>query len=257
MREVPADVATLAAELTALGVRAGDVVMTHASLRAVGPVAGGAAALIDATRAAVGPEGTLLMVLGAVEGPFDPLRTPVDVADMGWLAEVFRTYPGVSVNDHPADRFAAIGPLAAHLLHPSPLHHYHGPGSVLERFIGAGGRVLRLGANPDTVTLTHYAEYLADVPEPIRVRRPYTLATGERLFIDSLDDCDGIARWAHGDYFSAIYEAYRRQGPVRTGPVGRCVAELFDANDFVPFAVQWMNAELGGRPSAAPTSSLR
>ena len=51
-------------DLRRLGVQAGDVVMVHASLRAIGPVTGGADAVLDALEAAVGEDGTLLMVLG-------------------------------------------------------------------------------------------------------------------------------------------------------------------------------------------------
>lgn len=219
--------------------------MVHASMRAVGPVEGGAAGVIDALRAAISPSGTLLMVLCADETePFDALRSPVDTDDMGVLAEVFRTYPGVLVNDHPADRFGAIGAHATHLLEPVPLHDYHGPGSVLERLTALGGRVLRLGANPDTVTLTHYAEYLADVPNKVRVRRRYVRAETGEVWIESLDDTDGIARWDHGDYFPRIFLDYRATGAVRLGPVGRCEAELFDARGFVAFAVDWMNSHL-------------
>ncbi|HYF45840.1 MAG TPA: AAC(3) family aminoglycoside 3-N-acetyltransferase, partial [Acidimicrobiales bacterium] len=38
----------LRGDLAALGVEPGDVVMVHASLRAIGPVAGGAAAVVEA-----------------------------------------------------------------------------------------------------------------------------------------------------------------------------------------------------------------
>ncbi len=239
-------------QLLALGVCPGDVVMTHASLRKLGPVDGGAAGLIEAQLAAVGPTGTLLMVLSAIEDqPFDAQRSPVDIADMGVLAEVFRTFPGVQVNDHPADRFAAIGPAAQALLHPSPLHDYHGPGSVLERLTAMGGKVLRLGANPDTVTLTHYAEYLAEVPDKIRVRRRYVRADTGELWIESLDDNEGIAVWPLGDYFPQILLDYLASGAARVGPVGRCTAELLDAKDFVAFAVAWMNAQLAPPRSEA------
>lgn len=240
---------TLVAQLRALGLQPGDAVMTHASLRAVGPVEGGAAGLIEAQRRAVGPEGTLLMVLSAVEDvPFDAQTSPVDVHDMGWLAEVFRTFPGVRVNDHPADRFAALGPGAQELLEPTPLHDYHGPGSVLERLTARGGKVLRLGANEDTVTLTHYAEYLAAVPDKVRVRRRYVRADVGELWIESLDDTLGIATWDQGDYFPQIYRDYRSTGQVRVGPVGRVQAELFAAPAFVAYAVAWMNRHLGSRP---------
>lgn len=243
----PCTVHELAEQLRALGIAANDIVMIHASMRRVGPVEGGAASVIEVLRAVVAPGGTLLMVLSADEDePFDALRSPVDLEDMGILAEVFRTYPGVSVNDHPADRFAALGPAAAFLLDPTPLHDYHGPGSVLERLVERGGKVLRLGANPDTVTLTHYAEYLADVPDKVRVRRRYVRADTGEVWIESLDDTDGIATWEQGDYFPQIFLDYRASGDVRIGPVGRCEAELFDAAPFVKFAVAWMGSRLGG-----------
>lgn len=244
-------VADLAGQLRALGVTVGDVLMIHASMRRVGPVECGALGLIDALREAVGLPGTLLMVLSADESePFDALRSPVDIEDMGVLAEVFRTYPGVSVNDHPADRFAAIGPEAGHLLEPTPLHDYHGAGSVLERLTALGGKVLRLGANPDTVTLTHYAEYLADVPDKVRVRRRYVRADIGEVWIESLDDSDGIATWDQGDYFPQVFLDYRASSAVRVGPVGRCEAELFDARSFVQFSVDWLNRHLGARSAS-------
>lgn len=251
----------LVAQLGALGVRSGSVVMVHASLRKVGPVEGGAAGVVAALKAAVGADGTVLMVLSAVEDrPFDARTSPVDVSDMGVLAEVFRTYPGVEVNDHPADRFAALGPDAGFLLHPSPVDDYHGPGSVLERLTQRGGTVLRLGANVDTVTLTHYAEYLAAVPHKRTVRRRYVRADTGEQWIASLDDNEGIAEWSGGDYFAQILLDYRAAGAMRTGLVGRCQAELLDARDFVAFATRWMNEHLGGAERvdrAAPASHGR
>lgn len=232
--------------LRALGLGAGEIVMIHASLRRVGPVEGGAVGVIAALRAAVGPGGTLLAVLGAdADEPFDTLRTPVDVEDMGVFAEVFRTYAGVSVNDHVAARYAAQGPAADWLLEPTPLNDYHGPGSVLERLVQGGGKVLRLGADPDTVTLTHYAEYLAEVPDKVRVRRRYVRADVGEVWVEGLDDDDGIATWAQGDYFPQVFLDYRATGAVRVGPIGGCRAELFEAAPFVAFAVDWLERNLG------------
>lgn len=239
--------AEIVTQLQRLGLRAGDIVMTHAGMRSVGKLEGGAAGLIEAQLEAVGPGGTLVMALGADEDDaFDALSTPVDVEDMGVLAEVFRTFPGVRVSDHPAGRLGALGFRASDILEPTPLHDYHGFGSPLERLVTFQGRVLRLGADPDTVTLTHYAEYLADVPDKIRVRRRYVRADVGEVWIESLDDDDGIVDWPHGDYFSQIYLDYRSTGAVRIGPVGRCQGELFDAPHFVAFAVEWMNRSLGG-----------
>jgi aminoglycoside N3'-acetyltransferase len=236
---------TLLHDLRALGVVEGCVIMMHASMRKLGPVAGGASDVVNAVHDAVGPQGTVLMVIGADDDePFDATTTPVDIADMGVLAEVFRKTPGVKVNDHAADRFAALGALADYLLHPSPLHDYHGPGSVLQRLVAASGFVLRLGAHDDRTTLTHYAEYLSDIPNKRRVRRRYVRADSGEQWIDSLDDSDGIAHWKHGDYFPQILRDYLNLGEASIGPVGNCTAELFSVVAFVGFATDWINRHL-------------
>lgn len=240
--------ATLADQLTRLGVQPASSLMVHASLRKVGPIDGGADALLDALIETLGPRGTLLMVLGADdEEPFDALSSRVDEGDLGVLAEVFRTRRGVRVNDHAAARYGAIGPQSRHLLEPVPLHDYHGPGSVLARFTDGGGFVLRLGAAIDTVTLTHWAEYLARVPNKRRVRRRYERADSGEQWIEGLDDDDGIVDWEQGDYFPQILLDFLKTGQARIGPVGACAAELFAAKPFVDFAVEWLEARLTPR----------
>ncbi|WP_119672502.1 aminoglycoside N(3)-acetyltransferase [Deinococcus sp. RM] len=236
--------AALSRELRALGLTAASTLMVHASLRRVGPVVGGAEAVLDALFDVLEPSGTLLMLLCADgDHPFDPLTTPAD-PEVGVLAEVFRQRPGTQVNDHAAARFGALGPQAAWLLGPAPLHDYYGPGSVLERFVQAEGQVLRLGANTDTVTLTHWAEYRAQVPNKRRVRRRYGRADSGEQWIDSLDDSDGIAVWPQGDYFPQVLREYLAAGHARVGRVGHCTAELFPAGAFADFAVTWMEDHL-------------
>ncbi len=234
----------LAAQLRALGVDGSAPLMVHASLRRLGPVEGGATGVVDAMLAALTPGGTLVMPLGS-EGdePFDPRTSRAEV-DIGTLAEVFRQRPETRVNNHPAARFGAIGPQSGAILEPIPLHDYYGPGSPLSRFVTMGGRALRLGADPDTVTVTHWAEYLANVPNKRRVRRRYLLASGEERWIESLDDVEGIASWEGRDYFPRIWLEFRETGHVRTGAVGSCTGELFDAAPFVEFAVEWMETHL-------------
>ena len=60
----------LSDDLRLLGVHDGDTLRVHASLRAIGPVEGGAEGVIEALESAVGHDGTLLMILGA-ECDFD------------------------------------------------------------------------------------------------------------------------------------------------------------------------------------------
>ncbi len=256
----------LTADLRRLGVVADDLVMVHASLRKIGSVEGGADGVIDAIQAAIGPEGTMLMVLGAHDDwawvnrraederpellvdaePFDPLVTPAD-PDVGALAEVFRQRQETGVSNHPEGRFAASGPLAGRLLEDVPWDDYFGRASPLERFVQLEGRVLRMGADLDTVTLLHYAEYLAPIADKRRVRRHRMVAadTGSELrIVAALDDNDGIVDWEGEDYFTVIIRKYLTTGRAGTGVVGNATCELIDAADLVEFAVRWMGDHL-------------
>jgi aminoglycoside N3'-acetyltransferase len=253
----------LAADLARLGVGPGDVLMVHASLRAIGPVEGRAAGLIEALDAAVAADGTLLMVLGAADewswvndhpedvradfladaDPFDALATPAQ-PDVGTLAEVFRTTPGTLVSDHPEGRFGARGRLARELTANVPWDDYYGPGSPLERFVEAGGRVLRLGADENTVTLLHYAEYLAQVPDKRRVRRHRRVHGPDGPVIrvvECLDDNLGIVDWHGDDYFALILRDYLATHEVPRGRVGGADSTVLEGRDLVRFGARWMS----------------
>lgn len=240
----------LVADLRALGVAPGDVVMPHVSLREVGPVEGRAAGLVEVVDRAVGPEGTWLMMIDAVDddgAPFDPLVTPAP-AYVGAFAEVVRTSPGTVVSDQPEGRFAARGRDAVALVIDAPWDHYYGGGSPLERLVDRGGKVLRLGADRDTVTLLHLAENRADVPDKRVVRRQRQVVTPEgvrEVVIETFDDSDGIRPYPGDvDYFVVILDAYLATGRARVGRVGAATAELLDAADLVAFGQTWMEANL-------------
>lgn len=263
----------IAENLRQLGLSRGDLAMVHASLRKVGPVEGGAPGLLDALEAVVGPEGGLLMTLGAQDDfawvndrpeaeraalladaePFDPARTPVS-PDVGYLAEAFRQREGTAVTDNPEGRFGARG-AAARLLAGAPWDDYYGPGSPLQRLCQAGGKVLRLGADLDTVTALHFAEYLVPLASKRRVRRHRrVLGDGGPLIrtVECLDDCDGIVKWSGEDYFGLILRDYLAEGRARSGPVGGAQSELLDAADLVAFGVQWMAAQFSSLAASPP-----
>ncbi|GAC1320465.1 MAG: aminoglycoside 3-N-acetyltransferase [Chloroflexota bacterium] len=258
-------VAHVAQDLRRLGVAEGDVVMVHASLRAVGPVAGRAAGVSAALDEAVGSTGTVVMGLGARDDwgwvndepedtratlladadPFDALRTPSD-PDMGILAEIFRQTPGTLVSNHPEGRFGARGYRAKEFVTDVPWDDYYGPGSPLERLVNSGGKVLRLGADRETVTLLHYAEYLVPLQNKRRARRYRKIQTpaGPDLrVVECLDDAHGIVAWTGDDYFGLILSAYLTTGRARQGRVGDARSELLDAADFAAFGAAWMERE--------------
>lgn len=255
-------VGEIAGDLAVLGVKPGDAVMVHASLRKIGPVKGGPGGVIAALDAAVGPNGGWMMVLGADNewdwvneqpeaerakllanaAPFDPLFTAAE-KDVGHLAEAMRQYPGTLVSDNPEGRFGARGALAGKLLRDPPWDDYYGPGSPLQHLCDRAGSVLRLGADPDTVTLLHYAEYLVPLAEKRRVVRHRRVVGPDGPVVRKvrcLDDSSGIVEWAGEDYFATILKAYLAEGRGAQGRVGRAASELLDARDLVAFGVDWM-----------------
>jgi aminoglycoside N3'-acetyltransferase len=136
------------------------------------------------------------------------------------------------------------------LLDDVPWDDYYGPGSPLERFVQADGRVLRLGADLDTLTLIHYAEYLAPIPSKRRVRRHRLVKGRERpeiRVVDCLDDSDGIVDHPGEDYFAVILREYLATGRASIGFVGRATSELIEAADVVEFSVCWMSEHLVSR----------
>jgi len=173
----------LTSHLATLGLAAGDTVMVHASVRAVGDVAGGADEIHLAIKDAITPDGTLVMYASCPRHydevgrgnltpeeeaevleklpPFDP-ETARSARDNGILVEFLRTYPGSRVNHHVA-RFVAWGRQVDHLFATQPWDYALGHGSALERLVELDGEILLLGCDHDTVTFLHYAEHVSDL----------------------------------------------------------------------------------------------
>lgn len=232
----------LARDLAALGVRAGDVLMVHASMRMVG---GRAEDVLGALEEVIGPEGTLLVLVCAEEGPFSE-ESPA-WHDLGVFAEVARTRAGWWANAHPFCRMVGWGPDARALLEDPPLDAYYGPGSPLARLVERGGRVLRLGTDTNTTTLFHHAEYVADLPHARRVTQTVEVMTDAgpvTVRSEGLDDSHGIADWAGEDYFHDVLEHVRMRPACRRGRVGHASADLLDAREAVELAAAWMRANL-------------
>jgi aminoglycoside N3'-acetyltransferase len=118
--------------------------------------------LIAALRAALGPDGTLVMpsMTDDEDHPFDPARSPC--AGMGVVANTFWQMPGVLRSDSP-HAFAAIGPAAAAITAPHPLDIPHGLDSPVGRVYELDGQVLLLGVGHSDNTTIHLAESLAGV----------------------------------------------------------------------------------------------
>ena len=264
----PATIRSLVEDLRSLGVADGMTLLAHASMSALGYVAGGAQAVVDALLEAIGDEGTLVVPThsGGLSEPslwrnppvpeswwpeirdatpaFDPLVTPT--RHMGVVVDTFRHYPGVRRSGHPQVSFAALGPNRDSVIGDHSLARPLGEGSPLARLYDLDGHILLLGVGHANNTSLHLAEYRAEYPGKVWVTQgaPMTI-DGERRWV-AFEDLDG-----EDDDFAALGAAFAETGAERRKPLGAGEARLMRARDLIDFAVAWMTEHRAGRTDTA------
>ncbi|QSQ19090.1 AAC(3)-VI family aminoglycoside N-acetyltransferase [Pyxidicoccus parkwayensis] len=224
------------AQLRALGVRPGGVLLVHTSFRAVRPVEGGPAGLIEALRAVLGPEGTLVTPswTGSDEEPFDPKSTPAS-PDLGVVPDTFWRLPGVMRSGH-AFAFAAAGP-KAHEVTAGPLPTPpHAPESPVGHVCELDGQVLLLGVGHDADTTLHLAELFAGVPYGVP-RHITVLQDGRPARVEYLENDHCCERFALADTW------LRERGLQSEGTVGHAHARLIRSRDIVAVALEQLEKD--------------
>lgn len=250
-------------DLHRLGVSAGQTLMMHASVKAVGSVMGGPNVILQAVLDVLTPQGTLMMYAGWQDIPdyvdelpaeeqqiyfaehpaFDPLTSRA-VRENSILAEFLRTWPQAHRSLNPEASMVAVGARAAWITQDHPINYGYGTGSPLAKLVETGGKVLMLGAPLDTVTLLHYAEYLARMrqKEVMHYFCP-VMQEGQKVWLEIEEYETG---YPHDDYsFEQISNAYIAARGAQQGKVGGADCTLFDAADLVDFAVHWLEAHFG------------
>ena len=241
-----------------LGLKAGDNVIVHTSLKSFGFVCGGAQIVIEALLETVGKNGTVMMPTQSWKN-LDPLAgvhweepeewwdlirenwpaydkniTPTNT--MGAVAEMFRKWPGAVRSDHPARSFAALGKNAEYLVNNHDLSDIFGETSPLAKLYALDGKVLLLGAGDDKNTSIHLADVRAEYPgkryanesSAILVNGKREWVTYNTLVVD-------------GEDFEQIGEAFEKQGTVKTAVIGNATAKCMSQKELVDFSVDWIS----------------
>ncbi len=253
---------TLIADFERIGLRAGQTVLMHSSMKAInGFVVGGPQAVIEALLHVLTSDGTLVMpafsgdntdpgiwkhpavseawwaTIRAEWPAYHPELAPT--RQMGIVGEYFRTYPGVVRSSHPACSFAAWGKNAQRVIADHPLDNYFGANSPLDRVYELDGYVLLLGVGHWNNTSLHRAEYLADWPGKGKseINSSATLHAGQRVRVTYQDG------WISRDDFltlGAEYEAETKAVTIDT--IGQATVRFMRQRPLIDYAARWMSA---------------
>lgn len=254
----PMTVPRLVAGFQRAGLRPGMTVIVHSSLSALGWVAGGAQAVIQALQQVLTSEGTLVMPTHSTsltdpeywrmpsvpESWWEEIRQEMPAFDvdetptrsMGVIPELFRKWPGVRRSYHPQASFAAWGKHRDTVTEDHSLEWGLGERSPLARLYDLHAWVFLLGVGHRNNTSMHLAEYRAQWPgksttftsAPLLVNGERQWVTFEDVAIDSSDFEES------GRIFDRV------SGVVKNTVVGNATCRLMPQRELVDFAVQWM-----------------
>ena len=254
----PNTIQSLAVQLNALGVREGQTLLVHSSLRALGWTCGGVQAVIMGLLEAVGPDGTIVMPAhsgdysdpACWENPPVPKdwqeyireTMPAWRADLsptrgvGTIPEVFRSMAGVRRSEHPQVSFSAFGHQADFVTAGHRLDSDLGEGSPLARLYELDAGVLMLGTGYDTCTSLHLAEHRASWPGKHSLRQGAPIMkNGSRHWVRfEIVDTDT-------DDFAACGADFEKDKPdsFAAATVGLAQCRLVAIRVLVDYAVPW------------------
>lgn len=248
--------------LANLGVREGDVLVVHASLSALGWVAGGPQAVLGGLFTAVGETGTITMpahsgglsepsswenppvpeswweTIREEMSPFDVNLTPL--REMGALAEAFHRMPGTLRSNHPTVSHLAHGPIARVITADHRLDYGLGDSSPLGRLYDAHAKVVLIGVDHDNNTSLHLAENRADWPgKALRHQGSPVVIDGQRVWA-TYEELDPDT-----DDFIEVGRAHAEVHGERVTHLGAGIVRCIDMRSLVDFATTWFAAHRG------------
>jgi len=262
-RKIPVTRSSLAKELSALGIRAGDTLMVHSSLRRIGWVAGGPVAVVQALMDVLGPSGTLVMPTHSTDysdpshwqsppvpsnwwqtirdhmPAYHPDFTPT--REMGAVAECFRTFPEVRRSSHPTCSFAAWGRKAAFVTEKHGLDFPLGEGSPLARVYELDGGVLLIGVEHDRNTSFHLSE--------ARAGSRKVLNQGAPIYVEGFRDWKPYKDYESDvELFLAMGADFALSGRQIEARLGNAPTSYMRQVTLVDFGVEWLKTKIAANP---------
>ena len=256
---------SLVRDLKRLGLHAGQIVLVHTSMKALGGyIVGDAPAVVDALMQVITLAGTLIMPTHSTNNtdpatwrrspvpaklwdeiraempPYRPEITPSN--GMGAINECFRTYPDVRRSSHPAFSFSAWGQYADFVTANQSLDNSVAEQSPIGRLYDLDGWVLLLGVGYDHNTSLHLADYWADYNyKQAEENGSAMLVNGRHQWVTYRDEAITSADFVE---LGAAYE--RETGEVVIGKVASAPTRLMRQRPLVEYAIRWIGSNRTG-----------
>lgn len=244
-------------DLLRIGITPGMQLYAYVAMEAIGPVEGGAAALVRVFRSALGDEGTLLAPaftpctidpaesgeslqtaeeierLRAETPLFDRDSSPADTEYAGAFSEAVRLQPDAHRSDHPVYSFVAVGRDAEEMTSHAPFRYPLGSGSPIAHLHRANGWILIVGAGQEANPALSLAEVWADAPY---IHRPVRVKTGA----DRWSSMQG--RIGCTDGFPRLEPVMRQARILHRGQLGAAATRLMRVQEAVSLAVTMLQS---------------
>jgi aminoglycoside 3-N-acetyltransferase len=237
----------ITADLLALGVQPGGILLVHSSLRSLGPELTreneGAEIVVQALLRALGPSGTLLMPTLSYEtvSPQNPLydvrKTPTCV---GALQEFFRSRPGTIRSVHPTHSVSGVGRRAEEILGD---HHLDttpaGSHSPFAKLPHLGGQVLFVGCGLRPNTSMHAIEEHVEPPYLFGAPVDYRIILADGVEMNMNVRSHGFKGWQQR--YDRLEEVQKHG--LRKGTVLQANCHLLDAAEMELAALSEMRTD--------------
>lgn len=236
------------------GIAAGDTVLVHGSLKAVGWISGGANTIVDALLQVIGPQGTLILPAqytenldpGLLEPPVDPTMATIlrqtqppfrgkatHLPTMGSLTAAVQLDDRSKISDHPTCAVLALGKHAKWITADHALSPAFGPGSPYTKAAELNAKVVLIGVDYSVLSALHTVQcqtnalpwciHSASVGSPGSVHRV--------VYLDLVYTSTA---------FNAIGLAYESSHPVTTQRLGHAILRTLELSSLLAFAKTWM-----------------
>ena len=225
-------------QLTDLGLKPGDTVLVHASMKAL-KTARTPGEIIEDIQQVLGEDGTLLfpaLTYDNVNREHPVFDSETTEPCVGLLPQTFWKMPGVERSVHPTHSVCARGRLAhtltvGHAMDDAAV----GPHSPFMLLPVYGGKLLFIGDVLHACTMMHGVEDIVEPPYIHRVKATFTVNGQQRDY--TLNDDYG---W--GSEFQRIGDLLE-EPDIRRGTLGEGPATLIDARALLVAALMRMRAE--------------